>query len=240
MINITAVSCPKHQYPTFARRVVSKAVCAAALVALVAAFAPRPALADSLISNGGFESPGFGGPLFYQFLNNGDTSIAGWTVQNDGIGEAPYLMQGGSGSPYAPYIFDGSYSVLLNAGSGVSTTFAAVAGDVYDFSIYARNFGDSLALSLNADGTSVDLYPTYSYGLQTFTFTAMTTNPNAVLSIFNGATGADYQQLAIDDATLTTSNTPEPSCLIMLGGFAAVAGVGAALRRRRSESVGTP
>lgn len=206
-------------------------VCAALIAAAALACTPRTSLAD-LISNGGFESPGIDSPPYYRYLTDGDTSIAGWTVHDDGIGEAPYWMKGGSGSPYSPFIFDGSYSVLLNAGSGVSTTFAAIAGAEYEFSIYSQKFYNPIALTVTADGTSVDLHPGFSYSLQTFTFTATTTDPNATLSIFNSATGPDYQQFAIDDVTLTTTNTPVPSSLAMLAGAAAVGGIGAVVRRR--------
>jgi len=92
--------------------------------------------AQNLLSNGGFESPGFTSPPFYRYLANGNTAaMTGWTVSNDGVGEQPYL---GKLPQYANQVHSGNYGLALNAGSGIRTTFPTRSNTLYTVSFWLK------------------------------------------------------------------------------------------------------
>ena len=125
-------------------------VCRTCLVLVVYFFLTLPVNANLLI-NGSFEEPGFGGG-FYRYLIDGDTSIAHWTVRDDGIGEMPYWYNFGSpGSPYTNG-FDGFYAVSLNIGSSTETATSLVSSTTYRLSFWASHAtNDPLAVFAPAE-----------------------------------------------------------------------------------------
>jgi hypothetical protein len=189
-----------------------------------------------LPGNGSFEVPGFTSPD-YRLLSDGDTSITGWTVHNDGIGEAPYWALIGGGDPGAPYIgSDGRYSVYLNAGSSIETTFAAVAGVTYNLSFWSkpdgsRDLSEYAPLSVDVAGSSTTF--TAPNGTQNFAFTATLTDPNALLKFANSSAPGDYKIYVLDAASI--SAVPEPiSCVTC--GIAGACIAFANLRFRKSRN----
>ncbi len=182
-----------------------------------------PAKADLLV-NGSFEEPGFTVPLYYRYLFNGDTSITGWTVHDDNIGENPYWYDfGSSGSPYTNG-FDGKYAVSLNIGSSIETTASLVAGTTYRLSFWASyGSNDPLAefvpLEVMLGGFTQNFEK--PLGLQSFVFTASSTDPIALLRFSNNSTGSDHKIYSLDAVNLTA--VPEPSstatilgCIVLL------------------------
>lgn len=190
-----------------------------------------PAKADLLL-NGSFEAPGFFTPPYYQYLIDGDTSITGWTLHDDGVGEAPYWYNFGSpGSPYTNG-YDGIYAVSLNIGSSIETTASLVSGTTYRLSFWASHASsDPLAEFVPLDVTIGGLTQRFTepLGLQTFVFTATTTDSSAILKFANNSTGSDHKIYALDAVNLSV--VPEPASTGMLFGALGVL----ALQRRRSK-----
>jgi hypothetical protein len=102
-----------------------------AMVLLMAA--PAPATAN-LISNPSFENPGFDPGCSgtacntnFQYLDDGDTRIAGWTIaRTQSNGEPPYWYHA-----LRHPVFAGSFALALTDGSRASTSVAVEAGQRY-------------------------------------------------------------------------------------------------------------
>jgi Protein of unknown function (DUF642) len=133
-----------------------------AMAFLLAAASP---VAANLISNGSFEMPGFEPGCSgrtcatnYQYLDDGDTRIAGWTVtRTQSVGERPYWYH------VLRYpVFAGSFAVVLTDGSRVSTSVTVEAGQRYRVTFVAfrdlnppiSNF--ALSVSLGASQVTVE------------------------------------------------------------------------------------
>lgn len=192
-------------------------VCRTCLALVVYFFLTLPVNADLLI-NGSFEEPGFGGG-FYRYLIDGDTSIAHWTVRDDGIGEMPYWYNFGSpGSPYTNG-FDGFYAVSLNIGSSTETATSLVSSTTYRLSFWASHAtNDPLAVFAPLEVTVGGLTKTFAQplGLQSFMFTANSTDANALLRFANNATGSDHKIYSLDAVSLTA--VPEPASAVTILG----------------------
>jgi len=203
-----------------------------------------PRLGAQLIVNGGFESNALAPSENYRYLDNGDsTSITGWTVQNDGDGERPYLMRYGGGGSVEPYpVPSGTFAMDLNIGSGVSTTFAVTAGTTYTVSFLAQSYqaDADLRVTLAGEQRLVTVHQNYSaadpytFELLTTTFTPSVSSSNAVLQFFNPSTGADYKGYYLDDVTVTSA-VPEPAMSALLASSLALV-LATSLRRRSSQS----
>jgi hypothetical protein len=182
-----------------------------------------------LVLNGSFEEPGFGWG-YYRYLIDGDNSIAHWTVHDDGIGEMPYWYNFGSpGSPYTNG-FDGLYALSLNIGSSIETNTSLVSGTTYRLSFWATQAAnDPLAVFAPLEVTVGGLTQTFEKpsGLQSFTFTAISTDTNALLRFANNSTGSDHKIYALDAVSLTA--VPEPAATVTIFG---VLGLLAMQRRR--------
>lgn len=214
----------------------SARLAALTVAALAATAAPARA---NLITNGGFETPGFAGFPDYRYLPNGDTSITGWTVTSDGIGEEAFWAKAPSYT-----VLDGSYAVFLNQGSTIETTFAVTAGTTYTltFGYFAGapgNQADYLPLGVEVAGfgtTFTDATFNSSYNTGTYQFTALVSNPAAVLRFSNPAGNpADpgvFAAYNIDAVSIVPAAVPEPGSLALAGVALAGAGLRAARRRR--------
>lgn len=178
---------------------------------LLAAVLPlSPAMAANLLSNGGFESPGTVNTFLY--LSNNDTSVSGWTVIDDGLGERPYLMnKNRPGGSYSNRVVEGTYAMAINQGSGIKTTFPVTAGVVYTLSFQARkgSTADYAPLEVSVAGFDTTFAGvTGSFQLLTYTFTANTTNLAAELSIFNSSSTPDYKTYDIDAVVIEEGSGP--------------------------------
>lgn len=188
------------------------------MVLLAAVVLLSPATAANLLSNGGFESPGT--VTTYQFLSNNATSVTGWTAIDDGIGERPYLMNkyrpGGS---YTNRVYDGTYALAINQGTGIKTTFPVTAGVTYTLSFQARKGTTAgyTPLEVSVAGFNA-AFPgvTSSFQLLTYTFTASASNPAAELRFFNSSPTPDYKTYDIDAVVLEegTGPTTQPNPFI--------------------------
>jgi hypothetical protein len=177
-----------------------------------------PVHAQNLAANGSFESPGFSSFSDFVLLTNGDTSITGWTVGDDGFGEAPFWAK----APTYP-TSDGNYSVFLNQGSSIQTTFAATAGVTYTvaFDYFAGSPGfiaDYLPLQLQVAGVSTtftDISGNTSWKSGTYQFTAAATDANASLRFFNPSqTFTTFAAYGLDNVRLTTAPVPEAGAMV--------------------------
>ncbi len=206
---------------------------AAAAFAWAALCTTGVAQAQGLV-NGGFELPGFvftGTTDNYRDLFNGDsTTLAGWTVSDDGIGFVPYVFH----STRYP-VHSGSYAVTLNQGSGIGTTVPLVAGQAYRLTTWLQNAALNYPPS-PLEVTVGGLHTTWSipfdnsrYRLMSFDFTATTTDSAAVLTLFNGSSVGDFKAYTLDDVSLAA--VPEPGAgVLMLAGL----GVLGWMARRRA------
>jgi hypothetical protein len=130
------------------------------------AFAAVPAAAANLVANGSFEVPGFqpgcsgsvGCASNFQYLSDGDTRIAGWTItRTQAVGESPYWFHA---SRFV--VFEGNFALALTDGSRASTNVAVEAAQLYHLSFVAdrdlhppvSNF--ALSVSLGTSETTVE------------------------------------------------------------------------------------
>jgi hypothetical protein len=185
--------------------------------------------AQNLVSNGGFELPGFISPPGYRFLSNGDsTSIQGWVAIDDGVGEQPYLMSRGSYT-----VYEGNYSLTLNQGSGIRTTVSLQAGQQYQLSfLFPVATGNASPLRVDVGGFTTTFTPLATP--QTFAFTASSTNPLASLQFFNPSPVGDFKTEVLDQVVLTA--VPEASAASML--IVGLVGLVGFFRLQRQRVVG--
>ncbi len=180
------------------------------ILLLAAALPQSPAMAVSLLGNGGFESPGT--VTTYLFLSNNAASVTGWTVTDNGVGERPYLMnKNRPGGSYANRVFEGNYALALNQGSGIKTTFPVTAGVTYTLSFQARKGSTAgytpLEVSV-ADFNTTFANVTGNFQLLTYTFTANATNSSVELKFFNSSPTPDYKTYDIDAVVIEEGTGP--------------------------------
>jgi len=159
-----------------------------AAAVLAAGVLPVTAHAQNLVTNPGFESPGFAGDNFRYLVGSDATLLTGWTTTYDGVQEATYVFRS---DRYETV--EGDYTVYLNDGDSISTTVTVVVGQTYRFSFdnftpMLRDFltvtcaGSTFTIS-SADSLPTELHgsagsPVYRYS---HTFTAMTDGPTTLV-----------------------------------------------------------
>lgn len=193
-----------------------------------------------LITNGDFEQPGLSAAIGdqsanYRYLSNGDTFLPGWTVIDDGTDEMPYLFRSDRFST-----LQGNYSVWLNIGSGVTTTFATVAGRTYELSMLMyesdnNGAGPAAPLQIDVAGFSTTFTgPFQQVVTRTYQFTAGSTDNAASLRLFDASNGggnfAGYKIDAIDINEVESVPLPT-SAALGIGLLGLVAGVRLVRRR---------
>ncbi len=179
------------------------------LILFIALSSPGELHATNLVFNGNLELPGFSVPAYYRYLYNGDsTTIQGWTVYDDGIGEASYLMNRGGYS-----VYEGNYTLSLNQGSSIRTTFASIANVSYQLSFYA-----SISAHPNATPLKVQVgehVATFSQsGIQIYDFVATSTNSNTLLEFINDGPVGDFKIHTLDVISIVV--IPEPTTMVCL------------------------
>ncbi len=185
---------------------------AAAVAALLASVGSHQA---TTILQDGFETPDISAPT-YKYYGHGDT-FSVWTVIDDGIGERPYLH---ANPPY--FVVEGTQAMELNQGSGVRTTFNAVAGETYTLSFLLRHSSNiqPLPLEVSAAGQSTTFFYNVDniYELKTFTFTPTLNDPAAELRLYNPSPVGDYATWSIDAVKLTVPEAGSTGLLLSLAG----------------------
>jgi hypothetical protein len=183
-----------------------------------------------LITNGGFEAPGFTpSPNYYMYLSAGlgtQNAITGWTNNYDSAGEESFWMK--AGGPYNALIGAGSYGLALNPGDLFFTSFSVVTGQTYAVSFLSMaNVGITAnALQVTANGQSALFTPsTSSFTTYSYNFTANTTG-SVNLSF---QLSAPNSPVFLDSASVTA--IPEPSAYAALAGIVSL--VSAVVCRRR-------
>lgn len=189
-----------------------------------------------LVTNGDFESPGFTpAPDYYRYMhvNFGTQNfLTGWNFAGTVQYQASFLMRTGVAGGYDAYIGAGTYGVALEEGALMTTTFTAVAGQQYQFSVLARSTGSlpANAFEVTADGTQATFSPTATFLTYTFNFTAVTTGA-ATLLLEVDAVGPPSLVAYIDNVSITA--IPEPSTYAL--GLGVVSLVALGVRRRRQS-----
>lgn len=192
--------------------------------------------ASNLVSNGGFESvvPGIsvGTAPYFRYLYNGDsTTLPGWTIKDDGIGEPSYVydMDGYQ-------IGDGLNSLSINQGSSITTTIVLQLGQAYKFSMLMTNANPgwppySLDITAGTVAHSFTLPSgSFPFHMVAFYFVATSTG-SANLLIANNASVGDYKNYVIDDVSVqAVRSVPGPMGIVTFG-----IGMVGALRRRSSN-----
>lgn len=177
----------------------------------------------------GFETPDISMPA-YKYYGHGDT-FSIWTVIDDGIGERPYLH---ANPPY--FVVEGTQAMELNQGSGVRTTFNAVAGETYTLSFLLRHSSNvqPSPLEVSAAGQSTTFFYNVdkTYELKTFTFTPTLNDPAAELRLYNPSPVGDYATWSIDAVRLSVPDAASTKWLLI----GAVGGLFLVVRKMNDRS----
>lgn len=171
-----------------------------------------PAFGVNLITNGNFELPGFSIPDYYRYLVNGDsTTMLGWTVSDDGIGEKSYLMHR---TGYGSGVYEGLYTLSLNQGSSIQTTFATTLHAMYRLSFYMTMSAhpNATPMKVNIAGYTTTFATT---GIQTYDFVATSTNANTILQFVNDGPTGDFKIHTLDAISVEVL-IPEPTVWVMM------------------------
>lgn len=185
-------------------------------IARAAAIAGAVALAGSahanLVTNGGFETGNFAG--WTQFGNTGST----------GVTNVARFVHSGT--------FGGFFGAVSSPG-GIFQTLATTAGATYQVSFWLSiDSGNPNSMSFNWDGGAAEMSIVNAPGQAMRQYTFMVTASSASTDLrFNIQHNPAWYGL--DDIVVERVNAvPEPGSLLLAG--LAIAGVGAASRRKRA------
>lgn len=156
---------------------------------------------QNVLLNGGFELPGLPGNQDMLLLTNGSTYVSGWTVVNDGVGQAPFY----GNTDLNDAVLSGEYGLVLNAGSGVRTTFRTEVGAFYELGVWLRpddcmSCQGPAALRVTISGTALNLQQLSGWSYQTVQF--YTSNSVNTLELFNPSSSPDFKRYSIDDVSI--------------------------------------
>ena len=211
--------------------------------ALPAAFIALAGFASSAsaqtVQDGGFESADPGQTTQTDYFGNGSAFDTNWAVTGQvGIDNGD------------TYVFDGSKSLFLNAGSdgidGISQNLATDPTQFYTISFYANDDqpGDVLNVAFGGNTVATTVVPANGYngpppgndGLFTFySFSGLTTaSPFSVLSFTSDGSMANGT-LELDDISVNSSPVPEASTSLSLGLLLMLGVGGAAWAAKKSQ-----
>lgn len=185
-----------------------------------------------IITNGGFEAPGFSpSPDAYVYLHpnfSTQDSVAGWTFAGTtGSWEASFWMHSDG---YPENVPAGTYPIALGNTDVMSTSFSTVSSQTYQVSFLSR-YADPVAadsLTVTAAGTSAQFTPGASFATFSFNFTASSTGTESLAFDFNSANPVAPQKVYLDSVSITA--IPEAGVTAL--GAGALALTVAAVRRR--------
>ena len=206
-----------------------------AVAVLVMASFSHTTVCANLLPNGGFESAT--GPADFQYLIDGDTSIPSWVIDYDGIGEQSYWRR--EGHQIAPgvgsHVAEGLFSMTLNDGDSMGTTFPTIPGQSYRLSFFGISGFNSLgSLTDPVHFTVGDLDASISLALGTltslptndlgglwssFATTFNAAGPTSVLRLSVPTQGAEWGGWDLDAIVVTevSAAVPEPTSCILIG-----------------------
>lgn len=191
-----------------------------------------PARAN-LVTNGSFETPSVPAGSFTNF-NSGSTAITGWTVVGSQVSivSGTFSQNGISfpaedGNQWLDLTGDGA-----NSTEGVQQTLATTVGQTYTISFYVGNvvntggiFGTTSTVAVVINGTTIDT-ATNSMGAgqsslvwEKFTTSFVASSSSTILAFLNQDPSNDNSN-GLDNIVVTagtSSTTPEPSSLLLLG-----------------------
>ena len=163
---------------------------------------------ENLIANGDFESPGFNAAPDYRYLSSTESfsptlgiDLSGWRTRDDRIGEPAYVtkMPG-----YTNEVHHGDYSVSLNQGSAIATTFPTQRDRAYTLTCWLRP-ADAMdntppdPLLVHIAGFTTTFPTTQGWTQRTFRFTASSTDTVALLEFVNDSPPGDWRVWNLDD-----------------------------------------
>ena len=206
------------------------------------------AIGQNMLSNGGFEAPGFkydGGYPNFRYLEPGvNSTLADWIVSDNGIGPKSYIYHS---SRYN--VTSGNYALTLSEGSSVATGFFAARNTTFDLALNLTwSTGCSicfqpLPLEILVDGKNIAAFQgigsIWSNPDMTNTYAAKfeVAAGNHTLALGNPQYLGDYREYRIDQVVLTAAPVPEPSMAMLL--LAGVGALGAVAGRRRARGMPT-
>ena len=197
-------------------------------VAFLCAFAVTQegkALAQNLLTNGSFESPGLSSNVDFEYLDTQPTLITGWTVTYDDIPEPSYYLRSGHspGDGTVIYAADGQYLLALSDGDSLSTTFSSIKGQQYAFSYFGAQpdtleitVGNLDQMEYSSDGNLTDIpYDNQGYYYSFFEVNFTATSAESTLTLYNVENNTEFGNFGLDNLSVVA--VPEPTSIALIG-----------------------